>query len=208
MPRQEIRITGYGGQGIILTGYIFGKAAAIFDDRYSTMTQSFGPEARGSACAAALVLDDEFIAYPYLRNTDVLIGLSREGYEKYEPELKEEGGILIYDQDMVEPAPPRGSIQMHGIPAARIAEDLGKRIVQNIVVVGYATAVAGIVSKEAAQKAVESSVPSALVELNLKAFEKGYEFHEQSGGSGDRGRDHGDTDVAGSRESRGSGTPG
>ena len=207
MPRREVRITGYGGQGIILTGYIFGKAAAIYDERHSTMTQSFGPEARGSACSAALVLDDRVIAYPYLRQTDVLIALSREGYDKYEAELREDG-VLIYDQDLVEPAPARGTIQMHGIPAARIAEDLGKRIVQNIVVVGYATAVTGVVSKEAAQKAVESSVPSALVELNLKAFEKGYEFHEQSGGSGDRGRDHGDTDVSGSRESRVSGTPG
>ena len=64
MPRREIRITGYGGQGIILTGYIFGKAAAIFDDRHSTMTQSFGPEARGSACASALVIDEEVIPAP------------------------------------------------------------------------------------------------------------------------------------------------
>ncbi len=205
MPRREIRITGYGGQGIILTGYIFGKAAAIYDDRHSTMTQSFGPEARGSACSAALILDDAFIAYPYLRKTDILIALSREGYEKYEPELNENGGILIYDRDLVEPMPARGTIKMHGIPAIRIAEDLGKRIVQNIVVVGYTTAVTGIVSKEAAKEAVRTSVPSALAELNLKAFEKGYEFHEQSGGSGDRGRDHGDTDVSGSRESRVSG---
>ena len=75
MPRREIRITGYGGQGIILTGYIFGKAAAIFDHRHSTMTQSFGPEARGSACASALVIDEEVIAYPYLRQTDQLFSI-------------------------------------------------------------------------------------------------------------------------------------
>ncbi len=176
MPRRELRITGYGGQGIILTGYIFGKAAAIYDDKHSTMTQSFGPEARGSACASALVIDDEVIAYPYLRETDFLIALSREGYEKYEPQLREDGGILVYDQDLVEPREARGSIQMHGIPAARIAEDLGKRIVQNIVVVGFATAITEIVTKEAARKAVESSVPETLVDLNLQAFEKGYEY--------------------------------
>jgi 2-oxoglutarate ferredoxin oxidoreductase subunit gamma len=175
MPRREIRITGYGGQGIILTGYIFGKAAAIFDDGHSTMTQSFGPEARGSACASALVLDDKVIDYPYLRRTDVLLALSREGYEKYEPELKDDG-ILIYDQDMVEPREARGNIQMHGIPAARIAEELGKRIVQNIVVVGFATAAAQIVGVDAAKEAVKSSVPESLVDLNLKAFEKGYEY--------------------------------
>lgn len=174
MSRREIRITGYGGQGVIMTGYILGKAAAIYDGRHSTMTQSFGPEARGSACSSALVIDDSVIDYPYLRQTDLLIGLSREGYEKHEPELKGDG-VLIYDSDMVEPMPPRGSIKMHGVPAARIAEELGKRIVQNIVVVGYTVAATDFVSKEAARKAVESSVPGALLELNLKAFEKGYE---------------------------------
>ena len=177
MPRREIRITGYGGQGIILTGYIFGKAAAIYDDRHSTMTQSFGPEARGSACASALVLDEEVIAYPYLRQTDILIAMSREGYEKYAQELKDEG-TLIYDLDMVEPDETRSSIKMYGVPAARIAEELGKRIVQNIVMVGFATAATQIVGKEAAKKAVESSVPQTLVDLNLQAYEKGYEHFQ------------------------------
>ncbi|MFH1842925.1 MAG: 2-oxoacid:acceptor oxidoreductase family protein, partial [bacterium] len=144
MPRREMRITGYGGQGIIMTGYIFGKAAAIYDNRHSTMTQSFGPEARGSACASALVVDDDIIGYPYLRQTDVLVAMSREGYEKYEPELKDDG-ILIYDQDMVEPGEPRASIKQYGVPAARIAESLGKRIVQNIVVVGFTTAACDVV---------------------------------------------------------------
>jgi 2-oxoglutarate ferredoxin oxidoreductase subunit gamma len=175
MSRREIRITGYGGQGVIMTGYIFGKAAAIFDGIHSTMTQSFGPEARGSACAAAVVVDEEFVKYPYLRKTDVLIALSREGYEKYAGELKDDG-ILVYDEDLVQPDDKvaKGA-KKYGIPATRIAEDLGKRIVQNIVVVGFATAATGVVGKEAAKQAVESSVPPATIDLNLQAFEKGYE---------------------------------
>jgi 2-oxoglutarate ferredoxin oxidoreductase subunit gamma len=192
MPRHEVRITGYGGQGVIMTGYIFGKAAAIYDDIHSTLTQSFGPEARGSACSAALIIDDEFVTYPYLRGTDVLVALSREGYEKYAAELKE-GGTLVYDEDLVTPrdedlAP---DVKRYGIPAVRIAEELGKRIVQNIVVVGYATAVTGIVGKEAARQAVESSVPPATVDLNLQAFERGYEYDASQGSHGDRGRDRG-----------------
>ncbi|MBC8425674.1 2-oxoacid:acceptor oxidoreductase family protein [bacterium] len=176
MSRREIRITGYGGQGVIMTGFIFGKAAAIYDDLHSTMTQSFGPEARGSACASALIVDDEFVAYPYLRETDVLIALSREGYEKYVGELAE-GGTLIYDEDLVHPAEGdlAPGVRKCGVPAVRFAEELGRRIVQNIVVVGFATAATGIVDKEAVKKAVESSVPPATIELNLKAFEKGYE---------------------------------
>ncbi len=174
MPRREIRITGYGGQGVIKTGYIFGKAAAIYDELNSTMTQSFGPEARGSACASALVISDEDIAYPYLRATDVLIALSKEGYEKYESEVKDDG-IVIYDVDLVEPQEPRGKMKLYGVPATRIAEELGNRIVQNIVAVGFATAATGIVSKEAARQAVETSVPSRLLDMNMKAFEKGYD---------------------------------
>ena len=176
MSRREMRITGYGGQGVIMTGFIFGKAAAIYDDLHSTMTQSFGPEARGSACASALIVDDEFVAYPYLRETDVLIALSREGYEKYADELAE-GGTLIYDEDLVQPGDELAAgVKKYGVPAVRIAEELGKRIVQNIVVVGFATAATGVVAKEAVMKAVESSVPPATIELNLQAFEKGYEY--------------------------------
>jgi len=192
MPRSEIRITGYGGQGVIMTGYIFGKAAAIYDDVHSTMTQSFGPEARGSACAAALIVDDEFVDYPYLRRTDVLVALSREGYEKYAGELKE-GGILIFDEDLVDPASAElaPNVTQLGVPAVRIAEDLGKRIVQNIVVVGFTTAATEIVGKEAAIKAVESSVPPATIDLNLQAFERGHEYFHSKGGHGDRRRDRG-----------------
>ncbi len=194
MPRTEIRITGYGGQGVIMTGYIFGKAAAIYDDVHSTLTQSFGPEARGSACSAALIVDDEFVAYPYLRGADVLIALSREGYEKYAGELKE-GGMLVYDEDLVQPrdedlAP---GIERFGVRAVRMAEDLVKRIVQNIVVVGVSTAATGIVGKEAAKQAVESSVPPATVDLNLQAFERGYEYFANQGSHGDRRRGRGHT---------------
>ncbi len=178
MPRREMRITGYGGQGVIMTGMIFGKAAAIYDDKHSTMTQSFGPEARGSACASALIVDDEFVAYPYLREVDVLIALSREGYEKYAGELAP-GGTLIYDEDLVQPddGDLAEGVEKHPVPAVRIAEELGKRIVQNIVVVGYATAVTGVVDKDAAKQAVESLVPPATIDLNLQAFEKGYEHY-------------------------------
>ncbi len=173
MPRKEIRITGYGGQGVILTGYIFGKAAAIFAGIHSTMTQSFGPEARGSACASALIVDDDFIAYPYLTGTDILIALSREGYEKYADELKD-GGTLVYDSDLVSPH-DRPEVNAYGIQAARLAEELGNRIVQNIVVVGFTSAVTGVVDREAVEKAVESSVPGSTIELNLKAFATGFE---------------------------------
>ena len=178
MSRTEIRVTGYGGQGVVLCAYIIGRANAVNAGHHSTMIQSFGPEARGSACAASVVLDEEVITYPYLRRTDVLIALSREGYEKYADELKD-SGVLIYDEDLVEPDTERATIRAIGIPATRLAEDLGKRIVQNIVVVGFAIAATEVVSKKAALEAVETSVPEALVDLNRKAFETGYEYFQR-----------------------------
>ena len=118
-------------------------------------------------------MDDNVIAYPYMRDTDILIALSREGYEKYADELSE-NGILVYDADLVTPH-QSDTVQAYGIQAARLAEELGNRIVQNIVVVGFTTAVTGIIDREAVAKAVESSVPGSTIELNLKAFATGYE---------------------------------
>jgi 2-oxoglutarate ferredoxin oxidoreductase subunit gamma len=122
------------------------------------------------------VIDDQVIAYPYPNRTDLLIAMSREGYEKYRPELSDEG-VLVFDEDMVDPA--GDAITKHGVTAARIAEELGKRIVQNIVVVGYTTAATQIVSMDAARQSVEASVPQALLDLNLKAFEAGYARYQQ-----------------------------
>ena len=87
---------GFGGQGVILSAHIIGKAASIFDKQYATMTQSFGPEARGSACSAQLIVDPERILYPYLVKPNILVAMSQEGYEKHIQSL-DENGILIHE---------------------------------------------------------------------------------------------------------------
>lgn len=171
----EIRFSGYGGQGIIKSGYIVGKAASIFDNKHATMTQSFGPEARGSACSAQLLISEDKILYPYLTKPQILVSMSREAYEKFEPEL-DENGILIIDEDLVQPKPPRAQIKIYAIPATRIAEQLGNRIVANIVMLGFFTAVTNAVSYQAMKDAIPGSVPDKALPLNLKAFEEGYKY--------------------------------
>ena len=171
----EIRIAGFGGQGIILSGYIIGKAAAIFDNKFSTLIQAFGPEARGGACSSQLVVSDTKVLYPYITIADILIALSQAGYDKFESELGEKG-MLLYDEDLVKPKPPRGNIKSLSIPATRFAEQLGKKIVANVVILGFFTAVTDIVSYEAMKKALPDSVPEKALELNFKAFDKGYEY--------------------------------
>lgn len=176
MARNEIRVCGLGGQGVILCATIIGKAAAIFDGRHATMIQSFGPEARGSACSAQLIVDDQVVAYPYVRRPDVLIAMSSDAYGQFIGTLKP-GGTLLYESELVVPdakVPP--GVRACGIPATRIAEEVGRRLVLNIVMVGFFAGVAGLTSREAIEKAVRDSVPRGTEELNLRALQRGYEY--------------------------------
>jgi 2-oxoglutarate ferredoxin oxidoreductase subunit gamma len=172
---REIRFAGYGGQGIIRSGYIIGKAASLFDDKFATLNQSFGPEARGGACSAQVVVSGDRVLYPYVTVPHVLVAMSQEGYSKYEPELGEEG-LLLIDEDLVHPKPVRGKVELYSVPATRFAEELGNRIIANVVMLGFFTAVTGVVSMEAMKKALPGSVPERFLELNIKAFLKGYDY--------------------------------
>ncbi len=175
MAMTEIRITGLGGQGVILCGFIIGKAASIFNEQHATLTQSFGPEARGSACSAQVVVSDDRVLYPYVTAPHMLVAMSNDGYLKYKDTLAEES-ILVYEKDLVKPEKHDNKIKAFGVPATRFAEELGRKIVLNIVMLGSFGAVTGLVPHEALRKAVETSVPSGTEELNLKAFDRGYEY--------------------------------
>jgi len=171
----EIRFSGFGGQGIIRCGLIAGKALSLFDNKQATMTQSFGPEARGSACSSQLVVSDERVLYPYISTPEILVSMSQEAYDKYEPELREDG-LLLIDKDLVKSKPPRGKIKSYSVPSTRFAEELGNRIIANLVMLGFFTAITRIVSPEAMKKALPGLVPGRFLELNKKAFDKGYEY--------------------------------
>jgi 2-oxoglutarate ferredoxin oxidoreductase subunit gamma len=171
----EIRISGFGGQGVIRCGYIIGKTAALFDSKHATLTQSFGPEARGSACSAQIIVDDDPVRYPYLTKPDTVVAMSQEAYDKYGRDITPDGTLMI-DDDLVNPAEAPVTDRVYAIPATRIAEELGNRIAANIVMLGFFTAVTDIISVEAARRALPSSVPSRFLELNEKAFEEGYRF--------------------------------
>lgn len=177
MSRREIRLTGFGGQGIILSGYIVGKAAAIHDKKQATFTQSYGPESRGGACSAQVIVSDEPISYPHLIDPAILVVMSQEAYNTYAPTLRE-GALLIVDEDLVETDDLAGEVKFLSVPATRLAEELGRKIVANIVMLGFFTAVTDLVSVEAMRESVRTSVPKGTEELNLKAFAKGYEYGE------------------------------
>jgi 2-oxoglutarate ferredoxin oxidoreductase subunit gamma len=171
----EIRIAGFGGQGVILAASVIGKACAIFQGGFATMTQSFGPEARGGSSSAQVILSSEPILYPYVAQPDVLVVMSQEAYTRFAPQLKP-GGILIAEQDLVHVNGMPAGVRAFGVPATRLAEELGRKVVLNIVMTGFFTAVTNLLDPEAVRKAVEDSVPPAMQKLNLQAFDKGYEY--------------------------------
>jgi 2-oxoglutarate ferredoxin oxidoreductase subunit gamma len=182
MAKTEIKVGGFGGQGIILTGYIIGKAASIFDNKNATMTQAFGPEARGSACSSQVIVSDDTIRYPYVKVPQVMVIMSQEAFTKFSPQLDPKGMILI-EEELVDPAGLPNTVQLFSIPATRIAEELGRKVVLNMVMAGFFTAVTGLISQDAMRKAVETTVPKGTEALNLQAFDRGYEWGMEKMGS-------------------------
>jgi 2-oxoglutarate ferredoxin oxidoreductase subunit gamma len=189
MERQsitEVRIAGFGGQGVILSGMILGRAVSIFENKHATLMQSFGPEARGGACSAQVILSDEQILYPYVKVPDVLVAMSQQALRLYLPTLKP-GGKLIYESDLVsldDAGEIPAGVLTYGVPATHISEQLRRRIVLNIVMVGFFSAVAPVVTMESARKAVLHSVPPGTEALNGRAFDMGYQYGVENYGGG------------------------
>ena len=187
MATVQIKTGGLGGQGVILAGMIIGRGATIYDTKHATLTQSFGPEARGSACGASIVVSDEPIEYPYVTTPDILMVMSQEAFSRFAPQLAPDG-ILLYEADFVEPKNLREpanrftGVRAYGIPATRIAEELHRRMVANIAMVGFFAALADqltgapVVGVEALRKSVKASVPPGTEALNLESFQRGLTF--------------------------------
>lgn len=173
--RYEIRLSGSGGQGLILAGKILAEAAAIYDNKNATQSQSYGPEARGGSSRSEVIISDEEIDYPKAVNIDFLLCFTQEACDKYCADIKEKG-ILLVDSDFVTKI-PEGKFTVYNVPITTIAEKkAGKSLVANIVALGIITELTGIVSKEAVESAVLSRVPKGTEELNTTAFNIGIEL--------------------------------
>ena len=177
--KTEIRIGGFGGQGVILAGIILGKSACLFDGKEAVQTLSYGPEARGGASKCEVVIGDSQIDYPKVQSPDIFVAMSNEALTKYIVDLKD-NGTLIVDPGTTDVSDVQDFIDEHNIkvfeaPATKTAnDDIGLKIVANIVMVGAITKITEVISKEAAIKAIEASVPKGTEEKNIKAFEAGY----------------------------------
>lgn len=172
--KREIRLAGFGGQGIILSGHILGKAASIYEKKNAVFTQSYGPEARGGSCSADVVISDGPIHYPKVERPDVLVLMSQGALSTYGGSLKADG-ILILDRDLVTLSEePEGAV-IYRVPSTRIAEEMGRKIVANIVMLGAFAVLGGVVGYDALKDSVLSSIPAGTEELNISAFDRGHE---------------------------------
>ena len=170
--KRELRIAGFGGQGVILAGFILGKAACVFSDFNAVQSQSYGPEARGGAARSEVIISDEKIGYPRPTGVDLFVAMAQEAFDTYRGDLTEDT-VIIIEPDLV----PRHDIgrPVYRVKAQTIAEELGNKIVTNIAMVGGITGIYDLLDPEAVKKAVVDSVPKRFTELNIKAFEKGFE---------------------------------
>jgi len=169
--RMEIRLAGEGGQGMILAGIILAEAAAIYDKKNATQTQSYGPEARGGASKAEVVIDQGEIDHPEVIVADVLVAMSQEACDKYAGNMKK-GGLLIVDQERVGRVPSSRAIK---VPITRLAEESsGKSITANVVALGVLVGLTGVVSRQAVSQAVAARAPKGTEEMNRAALNAGF----------------------------------
>ena len=177
--RVEVRVYGIGGQGIVTMGYVIGRAAALYDKMDVVMTEAYGPEITGGFSKADVVISDEEIDYPLVNNPDILLVMSQDGWER-NGKLVKKSGLVIYEEDMVDPGKvkPQKSVQ---IPAMRLADELGQKVVANVIVMGAFQEITDVISKKALESSLKDRIPKGTEKLNMEALGKGYEIGKAAG---------------------------
>ncbi len=173
--RIEVRFSGFGGQGIILMGYVFGKALSVYQGLNAVLTQSYGPEARGGASAADVVFSPLSVDYPKVRNCHILVCMSQDAYYSYH-HLLQDGGMLLYDSHLVEVPVDKNEANCFSFPATELAERIiKKKITANMIILGALCKISGFPGKDALEESIRTSLRKEFVDLNLSAMRLGYE---------------------------------
>jgi len=174
LKKIEVRISGLGGQGVVLAGQILGRAAA-YSGKNAVQTQSYGAEARGSAAKSEVIISEGKIGFPMVRKCDILVAMSQEAVEKNSKDLKEDG-ILLVDSSTVKKM-PETKARIIEIAATQIAErSIGEKLYANMVMLGALTRTTDIVDHKSMEKSIIDTVPKKAIDLNMRAYEKGREL--------------------------------
>jgi len=163
--KKEIRICGFGGQGIILSGVILGEAATRAG-YWAVQTQSYGPESRGGAARAEVVISSAPIDYPRVSQADVVVALSQAGYDKFGRRVADDGMVLV-DETLVD------AENVLSAPFTTTAEEVGRKIVSNIVMLGYLGALVDVIPHDVLESTVLDNIPAGTEDLNRRAVQAG-----------------------------------
>jgi len=174
MGRIDVRLSGSGGQGMITSGAILG-GAAVYDNKNAVQTKSYGPEARGGAARAEVVISDEEINFVKVLKANILVALTQEAADKFSSEVVDDGIVIV--DDMLVKNKPSGNFKLYSFPIVKAAaEDVGKSMVANIVTLGVLNEIAQVVDFDSLEKAILAKVPKGTEELNKKALKVGKEL--------------------------------
>jgi 2-oxoglutarate ferredoxin oxidoreductase subunit gamma len=171
--RTEIRIGGSGGQGIVLAAQILGKAAVI-DGNNALQTQTYGAEARGSLTKSEVIISDSKIGFPAVRRCDILVTLNQESLDAFLKDLKETGTLIVDSTNTT--AVPKTVARVHKIPATETAKKtFGETMYANMIILGALAKTSNLASRQAIEKAIKEAAPERTIDINIKAFRKGYD---------------------------------
>ena len=172
----EFRLAGTGGQGQVLAGIILADAAISYDGLYATQSQSYGPESRGGASRAEVVISDEPIDYPKVTEANLLLCMSQQAYQKYRKDVAPDGIILV-DESLVKVDNKGEDPRVVAEPITQTAiDEMGRAVVANIIALGLIVGLTSVITEEAAKQAITRRVPRGTGELNLRAFSRGLEM--------------------------------
>jgi 2-oxoglutarate ferredoxin oxidoreductase subunit gamma len=172
--RAEIRIAGTGGMGVVLAGVILGHAAVVYGGLEAVQSQSYGAEARGTSAKSEVIVSDQPIRYPKVRESDYLIAMSQKAFDTYLSGSKK-SSVLIVDPDLVDIKNIKG-YEILNVPAMKTADELGLRLVSNMVMLGAFVKKSGLLPFEALEKAVTDLIGARALEMDLKAIMAGAEL--------------------------------
>lgn len=176
---KQIRLCGFGGQGIILGGKILGNAS-ISAGKWVAGLSTYGGAARGGVCEADIVISDEEIIFPQVMEADILLAMAQSAYTKHIGSVNKKTGLVIYDTQFVSVKDIDGVKQI-GIPATETAvKELNNKQVANIILLGAAVEITNFISKDALKQAIEKGVRERFRELNLKAVELGFKLGREA----------------------------
>ena len=180
--RTEIKLAGFGGQGIILMSVMLANAAGYYEDKEIAQTQSYGPEARGGACQAAVVISDETIDYTKCLDPDIFVAMSQESLDKYVAEIDPARALVFIDDSLVKTVPDNIS-RLHRIPATRLADETCEnKMVANTVMLGALVKLSGVVSVDAIRSTITNHLPPKIQSINLRALETAVDYCKEMAG--------------------------